>query len=221
MLSGWKFWERIRYRQDGLRVSTKGLLRRGQAELSIAVSSPDLIAEADFFLHFVVNYLNETGARITVGQTLNYGYWLVKFQPLPTGSLDVWEYNAEGTEFIPEGNLALSYWRDQQEICGMYGAAFDPPNPERLTAISAGVMEPGRPVQAVRYPWAEPMSGWLVVTDIYDGKIESLTNHHTYHLSAARPDLAKYLALPYGSRFDLVGGGRVWFDPEVADQRSV
>ena len=103
----------------------------------------------------------------------------------------------------------------------MHGASFDPPDPERLTVVSAGVMEPGHPVQAVRYPWAEPMSGWMIVTERYDDNIESLVHHHTYHITAARPDLAKYMALPHGFRFDSTKGDHAWFDPEVANQPSV
>jgi hypothetical protein len=213
----WKFWERVRYKQDDLRVSTDGLLRQGQAELTIAVSSPDLMPDADFFLRFVVNYLNEAGARITAGQTLVYGYWLVKFQPFPNGSLDVWEYNAQATEFVPRGDLALNYWRRQRGICESAQADFMPPSPENLTSVSAGVME-GRPVEGVRYHSGEPMSGWIIVTDEYDGNIKSLRNEHTYHITAARPDLAKFLALPCGFRFSQPNGESVWWDKEVANQ---
>jgi hypothetical protein len=37
-----------------------------------------------------------------------------------------------------------------------------------------------------------------------------------YHLTAARPDLARYLALPFGFRFDQASGEDVWFDEQVA-----
>ena len=47
------------------------------------------------------------------------------------------------------------------------------------------------------------MSGWWLITEKYDGNIESLKHEHTYHVTAARPDLASFLALPYGFRFDL------------------
>jgi len=47
------------------------------------------------------------------------------------------------------------------------------------------------------------MSGWWLITEKYDGNIESLNHEHTYHVTAARPDLASFLALPYGFRFDL------------------
>ena len=139
--------------------------------------------------------------------------------PNESGVLDVWEYDLELRNFLHGGSLALRYWSDQKSVCEPSHAAFDPPNAGKLTAVSAGVLE-GSPVQAVRYNLEESMSGWLMVTDQYDGKIKSLINHHTYHITASRPDLAKFLALPCGFRFDQTKGERIWFDPEVAAMQS-
>jgi len=214
------FWERVRYRKNGLRVSTDGLLRKGQAELAITVPSADLLREAESFLRFVAKYLNETHAKITSGQTLNYGYWLVKFQPSGENGLEVWEYNSDGTEFVHGGALALRYWRDQHAICETYGANFDPPNPERLTVVSEGVTE-GDVLEGIRYPSPEHMSGWWLLGPEYNGDVKTLKTIHTYHVTSARPDLVQYLALPSGFRFDIRKGERVCFDPEGANQPPV
>jgi hypothetical protein len=214
-MSSVNFWNRVRYRTDGLSVSTSGLARRGQAEIRVSVNSSELLKDAEGFLRFVVKYLENENQRVTPNQTLNYGYWLVKFEPTTDGTLDVWEYDPEFREFQHGGSLAIQYWRDQRAVCEKFHAAFDPPNPGKLTSVSAGVLE-GRPVQAVRYNFGDPMSGWLIVTEQYDGDINSLKNHHTYHVTAARPDLAKFLALPCGFRFDQTDGEKAWFDPEAA-----
>ena len=76
------------------------------------------------------------------------------------------------------------------------------------------------PVQGVRYPSPDPMSGWWITTDQYDGDINSLKREHTSHVTAARPDLAKYLALPTGFRFDLSGREDVWLDEKVSEAIS-
>ncbi len=211
-----RFWDRVRLEREGLTVATRGLTRKGQAEMIVSVDSPDLVNEAEAFLLFVSDYIERAGARIRSGETLIYGYWLVKFQPTDREDLRVWERDPQFTTYVPGASLTLRYWRDQNAVCRKYGTCFHPPNPGELTVLSAGVME-GRPVQAVRYLMGEPLSGWMIVTDLYDGKIESLTNHCTYHVTAARPDLAKYLALPHGFRFDLTDGEKVWFDPEAAN----
>jgi hypothetical protein len=91
---------------------------------------------------------------------------------------------------------------------------------DRLVVVSDGVLE-SEPVEAVRYPSPEHMSGWWITTDRYNGDVQSLRTHHLYHLTAARPELAQYLALPYGFRFNLARGEDIWFDPEVARQPPV
>ena len=64
------------------------------------------------------------------------------------------------------------------------------------------------------------MSGWWITTDQYDGDINSLKQEHTYHLTDARSDLAKYIAFPSGFRFDLSSFEDVWFDEEVDEDIS-
>jgi hypothetical protein len=208
------------FERNGLTVSTRSMAERGLSEMRVQVNLASLLPEAESFLQFVADYLANAGKAIKSGETLNYGYWIVKFQGVSDDLLEVWEYNPEATEFVPGGSLALSYWRDQHEVCTRYAASFSPPRADKLSAISAGVME-GLPVQAVRYPWQEHMSGWLLVTPKWDGNVKSLTNHHTYHLTAARPDLARFIALPIGFRFDLTKGENAWIDQEVANQEAI
>lgn len=207
----------LRLKTQGLKVTTSGFLESGMPELCAEVETVSLLPECENFLRFVANYLFESGRKIHAGETLNYGYWLVKFQAVNNDLLEVWEYDSEGTKFVRGGSLALRYWRDQHRVCSAYGAEFTPPRPDKLTAVSAGVME-GAQVQGVRYPWQEHMSGWLLVTKQWDGNIKSLTNHHTYHVTATRPDLAAFLALPIGFRIDLTDGQHAWLDQEVAHQ---
>lgn len=197
-------------------IRTVGLVSLGHWELRTEVCDFEFLKEAEEFLHFVTNYLITTGSRINPGETMPYGYWLVKFQDEGFKTLETWEYNREATEFIQGANLTLRYWREQHLICQQYGAEFKPPRPDKLTVISKGVLE-GLPVQGVRYPSPDHMSGWWITTDQYDGDINSLKNQHTYHVTAARPDLIKYLALPAGFRFDLSVKDDVWLDEKVAN----
>ncbi len=85
--------------------------------------------------------------------------------------------------------------------------------------VSDGVME-GDAVQGIRYPSPPHMSGWWITTDRYNGQIESLRNEHLYHVTAVRPDLARYVALPFGYRFDLATHEDVWFDANVASENA-
>jgi hypothetical protein len=196
-------------------IRTVGLTSSGHSELRTEVRDSEFLREAEEFLHFVANYVTTSGNRIRPGETMPYGYWLVKFQDGGSKTLETWEYNSEAANFIKGANLTLRYWREQHLICQQHGAEFRPPRPDKLTVISKGVLE-GLQVQGVRYPSPDHMSGWWITTDQYDGDTNSLKREHTYHVTAARPDLAKYLALPEGFRFDLSVRKDVWLDEKVA-----
>jgi hypothetical protein len=72
----------------------------------------------------------------------------------------------------------------------------------------------GEPVQGVRYPSPEHMSGWWITTDRYNGDVATLKTLHAYHLTARRPDLTRYLALAYGFRF-YSEASEIRFDPKA------
>lgn len=212
--------EAITYERQGLIVSTSGLSKRHSPEVRVQVNTPGLLEESEQFLRFVVNYLLREDVEIKPEETLNYGYWIVKFRAASSNLLEVWEYDPQATGFVMGGSLTLHYWHEQHRVCALYGAEFSPPRADKLTVVSAGVME-GLPIQAVRYPWQEHMSGWLLVTEKYDGTIKSLMHYHTYHVTASRPDVAPFIALPVGFRFDLNGEKRAWLDREVACQTQI
>ena len=201
---------------SGVTVKTVGLTANPESEISVEVHEAEFVKEAEDFLRFVSDYLASSGKQIRSGETMAYGYWLVRFQAVGKRELETWEYNARATDFVKGATLTLSYWRDQHLICAQQGAVFKPPRPDKLTVISQGVLE-GLPVEGVRYPSPEHMSGWWLTTDEYDGNINSLKHQHTYHVTAAQPHLAKYLALPEGFRFKITNGtADVWLDPKVA-----
>lgn len=207
----------IRIARNGLALQTWGLARYSHPELRLSIKNSVLLEEGKSFLRFVVDYLAQSNAKIKPGETLAYGYWLTKFELSGDGVLEVFESNSTATEFVDGAELALTYWRDQHAVCDQVSANFDPPRPDKKVAISTGVYE-GDPVEGVRYPSPEHMSGWWLTTDRYDGNIKSLEIVHLYHVTATRPDLVRYLALPYGFRFrtSQAGPADVWFDEKVA-----
>lgn len=107
----------------------------------------------------------------------------------------------------------------QRKCCEHYSAQFTPVNLDQLVVISEGVYEGDKPIEGVRYPSPEHMSGWWLTTDKYDGNTNSLKTVHYTHIIEERPEVAIYLALPSGYRFQLGGDDeRVWFDEDVATE---
>jgi hypothetical protein len=106
---------------------------------------------------------------------------------------------------------------NQKACCNHYNADFIPPNQDQMVAISEGVLSGALEIEGVRYPSPEHMSGWWLTTDLYNGDVNSLKTVHFSHVAEARPEIAQYMALPFGYRFVLGGKSEhVWFDGEVA-----
>ena len=135
---------------DDNKLTTAGLDRWGQQEINITVPRPALIDDANELLEFIICYLNSSGRLIRSGETMAYGYWLLKFLE-ENGKLVLWEYNANGTAFVSGAELATKYWQDQHELCNRVGAEFTPPVADKLGVIDDGVLRGGR-IDAVRYP---------------------------------------------------------------------
>jgi len=186
----------------------------GHPEMVVEINDSELIKEAEGFLRYVFDHATKCGARVLPRETMRYGYWITKFEHVGDDVLETWEYNSTATEFISGASLTLRFWKDQHALCNRFGADFEPPALDQLSVVSQGVFE-GLPVQGVRYSSPDHMSGWWITTDQYDGNINSLKHEHTYHVTAVRPDLAKYLALPPGFRFDTSQGEDVWSDEQV------
>jgi hypothetical protein len=182
-------------------------------DFELRVPEPSWLPDGEELLQTIADYVVGTGKRLRAGETFGYGYWLVRFERA-NGRLGLSESTADGAGFQDGVVLTLRYWREQHRVCDAGGIRFSPPRPDQMAAISAGVYE-GEPVQGVRYPAPPHMSGWYLTTSRYDGDIASLEVEHLHHVTAARPDLARFLALEAGARFDTTAGEDVWFDPEV------
>lgn len=204
-------------KNNGATWETLGMIGRFGYELSATVEDLSLSEECRDFVNFVAEYVSN-GNILRSGETLKYGYWLTKVILDDQRRMIFWEHAPDTTEFIHGVKNTLFYWQGQHQICQKVGAAFCPPSPDQMIVISDGVYE-GDEVEGVRYPSPSHMSGWWLTTDRYNGNAESLKTVHAHHVSATRPDLAKFLALPNGFRF-FSPQSDVWFDEKILPRSS-
>ncbi len=170
-------------------LATVGLRERLGGELVVpAVRGGASDDDRAALLAYLADYVVVEGAVLRPGETVAYGYWVLRLE-------------RAGPEQLP--------------TCERAGARYDPPLADRLVMVTDGVFE-GDPAEGVRYPSPAHMSGWWISTDRYDGDPDTLRREHAYHVTARRPDLARFLALPFGFRFT---GADAWLDPEVAGRR--
>jgi len=178
---------------------TKGLLSFIGKELKLDIGNQD---DTDYFdiLKYIIDYCIDSNSKISSNQNIAYYSWLLQFRSHDQNYYGLYEISSNGEAFNKGCDTAISIIREQSEICSQYGLIPSFPNFNQMIVISEGVYE-GKDVEAIRYVSPGHMSGWWLITDDYNDNIESLMTVHFYHVAFKRPDILKYLALPFGYRF--------------------
>jgi hypothetical protein len=199
---------------EGSTVWSEGLRQKIGRELRLELGSADREDDARDLLQLVADYVAETDARLHPGETFEYGYAMLLFKDAGT-FLDVWERAYEPDADTPGASRSMRIWREQHRICEQHGVPFTPVRLSDRIAISPGVLQSGA-LEGVRYNLGTESSGWIVTTKGYDGDVHSMLVEHLYHVTAARPEIVAYLALPRGFRFTVGSDeSHAWFDPSV------
>lgn len=169
------------------------------------------------FLNYFIDYCIDYTPQIMPEQTIAYHSWLVQLSNSNDSILSVWEAKSNGDGFVEGISYATKVISEQEDLCSRFDASPVYPQFSQNIVISKGVYE-GLSIDAVRYSSPEHMTGWWLTTDLYDDNIESLINVHYYHVAFNRPDILKYLALPYGFRLYLSDSEEdIWFDENAFD----
>ncbi|SIS61936.1 hypothetical protein SAMN05421768_11419 [Chryseobacterium joostei] len=184
---------------DSIYVETKGLTSLIEKEVRVIIGSNNIEDYIDV-IKYIVEYVVENKPVVSENQNIEYYSWLLQFRSNEPSYYDIYEVDPDGSEFHKGCDTAISIIRNQSEICSHYGLSIIFPNFNQMVVISQGVYE-GKDIEGIRYESPEHMSGWWLITDDYNDNIESLMTVHYHHIAFSRPDILKYLALPFGYRF--------------------
>ncbi len=187
--------------ESTLAVQTDGLLIGDQRELRASISDRGRLVECEGFLKYVADYLTNTGSTLKAGETIQWGYWHVKFELASDGILDAFEHNPDWSAYIRGISLAASYVAEQHATCAQNGEEMCAPPAHYWCMVSGGVLE-DEPVDGARYAADDEISGWYLTTEKYDGNVTSMRWMRLYEVTSVRPDVARYLALPHGYWFN-------------------
>ncbi|MDR2270406.1 MAG: hypothetical protein LBF27_05805 [Sphingobacterium sp.] len=180
-------------------VETKGLKPHLDKEIRLVIGDNQQKDYVDI-IKYIVDYIIENKPAISENQNIGYYSWLLQFRIEDENYYDLFEVNADGSGFNKGCDAAISVIRKQSELCSHYGLPVQFPNFNQSVVILDGVYE-GKDIEGIRYDSPQNESGWYLITDDYNDDIKSLKVVHFYHVAFARPDILKYLALPFGHRF--------------------
>lgn len=201
------------YYQDKYYI-TSGLSRLVGHELKL-LKKNKLEQEYLRVLQYLINYILDEKPVIKNSQTISYYSWLIKVIKESSGYFAIFEANNDGSGFDEGADTGISIINEQEYECKKYNETPYFPTFNQKIAISKGVYE-GLPVDAVRYPSPGHMTGWWITTDLYNNDINSLMVVHYYHVAFKRPDILRYLALPFGYRLQMSDSEKlIWFDEKV------
>lgn len=196
----------IAIKSNDIYIYTEGLAPIIGKEIRLNIGKQN---EKDYIevIKYIIDYVVNENQIISDNQTIAYYSWALKFKIQDNSYFELFEISENGDNFNKGCDLTISIIRSQSEICSQCELIPVFPNFSQQIVISKGVYE-GKDIEGIRYESPEHMSGWWLITDDYDDNIESLMTVHYYHVAFKRPDILKYLALPYGYRF-LMGNGNI------------
>lgn len=189
---------------DNLYVETKQLdfFITKEIRVTIGENKPENYIEV---IKYLIDYIIDYKPTISENQNIGYYSWLLQFRMTEDNYYDLYEANFDGNGFKKGCDTAISVVREQSEMCRQYNFVPLFPNFNQSVVISDGVYE-GKDIEGIRYDSPQNESGWYLITDDYNDDIKSLKVVHFYHVAFARPDILKYLALPFGYRFIMENG---------------
>lgn len=195
--------EECDYLRVGNSLQTTNLGNYGQPNIRVQFENETLLPEAKSLLVTLKQFIRETNAKLLDQETMEFGFWQIQFRSLQFNLLDVWERTSEGDSYQAGASLALTYWRQQNEVCRGAGTAFEPAHAGKLVAVTPGALGGQTSINGERYVSEGEMSGWYVYDSDFSGKPEDFRILHLYHLARQQPNIVKFLALPIGYGFCL------------------
>jgi hypothetical protein len=202
---------------------TDGLALLGQTEIAAPIRG-DGSWRAEYgeqLLEYIEHYISSQSKRVSAGQTMTYGWTLLRFResqpgdaPSATGKLIIQE--ADGAWRVDQPSYhdgcddALRLKRIQDRVIVRHHISGDAYYPNRLhCAVACSNMSPQAPASfhIERLPRGEhedsgEYSKWFIgcADRSHDHKrMESLHRVHLSHIVEQRREVFPYLALPHGS----------------------
>lgn len=198
-------------------VVTEGLKAFDQSELRVLKHSESDPFVLKSLVKIAANYALSMEKTLCEGEKITLMSWIYELRERDN-FLELDELSADGERFVKGCAFSEKLIAAQMLVCEKLGANPHYARTDQMVAVSNEVLSGGTPIEGVRYPSPDHMSGWWITTDSYNGDTSTLKTVHMGHVIAARNDVPAFLALPFGYRFRMDGETNAWFDPEAAKE---
>jgi len=200
-------------------VRTQGLKTDyAQKELVLPYFSTHLKNAALQMCELLLKYYEESGRCFCAGEKIGWASSVVQFRE--EGDMLVgYGLDVAHNEFHRGIDGVLSMWVDQRAMCDRNGSEYVATNLGDMMVVSPDLLtDDGDIVEAVRYPFKNPNSGWWMFGRLYSGEVASMKRIHTGHIAQRQQRVLKYLALSPGYCFRPSDYLAVWFDDDVSKE---
>ena len=171
----------------------------------------------NLILGYIRDFVINQRLELRSNETFALGCWILKFVGDSEDILNIFELDPNTQEYIEGAAFSSEVFSEQIQIGIDHNLYLDFPSVNSKIVYSDGVLE-GLQTDGIRYPSPNHMSGWWLTTSLYNGNIETLKQIHLYDFAASRPDLLKFLALPFKCRFNVSAShSAIWLDDTIED----
>ena len=195
-------------------LSTIGLEASGHRELRLLKHPECNEMVLNRLLDIAGTHSLSKGESYKDGEKITLMSWIYELRERDN-FLELDELSADGERFVKGCAFSEKLISAQLLVCEKLCADPHYARTDQMVAVSDEVLSGGTPIEGVRYPSPDHMSGWWITTDSYNGDTSTLKTVHMGHIIAARNDVPAFLALPFGYRFRMDSETNVWFDPEA------
>ncbi|UUC44464.1 immunity protein Imm33 domain-containing protein [Flavobacterium cerinum] len=185
----------IAFYADGDHYYSKGLEVSIGKELKIAKYGLTL-EELNPILHYLVEFIQDEKPVIKHGNKLTCFSWLILAHE-EENFFEILEINPEQRGFAAGLNRTLNVLNQQLFVCDQLKVEPNFPDFDQIVSVDP-LVKTGLPTHLFRWLSDFPDSGWVALTDNFDEETMSFEEMTVGQLMTLRPELIKFMALPFG-----------------------
>jgi hypothetical protein len=165
-------------------------------------------------LTYIIEFIQDNKLQVKHGEKLSCFTWMISLNE--NGSyFEVYEYFPERSAFVPGLKFTHDLYARQKFVCGQINIPPNFPLCDQIVTIDP-LIKTGKDAHLFRWRKQDPDSGWIVLTDNFEGQESRFEQITVGQFITMRPESSQFLALPSG--FKVIKSGndaKIGFDKNM------